>query len=74
MKKVILASVAAAELANVAAAAESTSVQWTGSVTDMPDACVFVANEDGTMTYDENRVFMVDTHQLLRAGLLSRNH
>lgn len=65
MKNIILASVAAAALANVAAANESASVQWTGSVTDMPDACVFVENADGTMNF-ENRSFVVDTPAVLR--------
>ena len=66
MKNIILASVAAAALANVAAA-ESASVQWTGTVSDMPDECVFVANENGTMNYDDSvRTFFVDTPAFIK--------
>ena len=53
MKKIILASVAAAALANVAAANETASVQWTGTVADLENACVFTKNVDGAMSYDE---------------------
>ena len=49
------------------AADVSSSVQWTGTVADLENVCVFVASEDGTMTYDDStRTFVVDTPAVIK--------
>jgi hypothetical protein len=49
------------------AADVSTNVQWTGTVADLENACVFVKNIDGTMTYDDStRTFFVDVPAVIK--------
>ena len=55
MKTSIATLALVAATATSAFAAETTAdVNWVGSVTDLPDVCVFIKNVDGEMSYTEN--------------------
>jgi hypothetical protein len=50
----ILAVVAATATGASAATTTTADVNWVGTVTDLENACVFIKNVDGEMTYAEN--------------------
>lgn len=67
MKNTIATIALIAATATSAFANESASVQWTGTVADLENECVFSKNEDGTMNYDDSvRTFFVDTPALIK--------
>ena len=67
MKNTIATIALIAATATSAFANESASVQWTGTVADLENECVFAQNVDGTMNYDDSiRTFVVDTPAVLK--------
>ena len=67
MKNTIATIALVAATATSAFANESASVQWTGTVADLENECVFANNVDGTMNYDDSvRTFYVDTPALIK--------
>ena len=69
MKNTIATIALIAATATSAFANESASVQWTGTVADLENECVFTGNEDGTMTYDDStRTFMVDAPAVIKVA------
>ena len=55
MKNIVsILAVVAATATGASAATTTQGVNWVGTVTDLENACVFIKNVDGEMTYAEN--------------------